>query len=145
MISRKYGTFVSSSRVVPCHRGQPLSLAEGRQGLAYVLMAIHAETLDLVHNLDSVILIRLLIVPQAEPQNSLADGGKEVIVVIQGTLGVEVFIGHTVCHFVCSGGGDIVGLSMIAWKQKAVSDPAIATMPNFCPSFELTFPSGSEF
>ena len=135
---------MSSSRVVPCHRDQSLSLAEGRQGLAYVLMAIHAETLDLVHNLDSVILIRLLIVPQAEPQNSLADGGKEVIIVIKGTLGVEVFIGHTVCHVVFSSGGDIVGSSMIACKQEAVSDLAIAMMQIFCSSFELTFSSGSE-
>lgn len=56
-------------------------------------MAVHAEALDLVHNLDSVIFSRLLLVPQVEPEDLLADGGEEIIVVVLSTLCVEVFIG----------------------------------------------------
>lgn len=107
MISRKYGILVSSNRVMPCHERQPTLLAGGRQLTAYVLMAIHAETLDLVHNLDSVIFSRLLVVSQTEPKNLLADGGEEVVIVILSTLGVEVFVGRTVCHVVCSSGRNV--------------------------------------
>lgn len=65
-------------------------------------MAVHAETLDLIDNLDSVIFSRLLVVPQVEPEDLLADGGEEVVVIILSTLSVEVLVGSTVCHVVCS-------------------------------------------
>ncbi len=101
MISRKNGILVSRSLVMPCHEGQSLLLADRRQRTAYVFMAIHAETLNFIHNLDSVILSRLLVVPQAEPENLLADGGEEVVFVFMSTLGVEVFVGCMVCHVAC--------------------------------------------
>ena len=104
MISRKYGILVSSNRVTPCHERQPTLLAGGRPLIAYILMAIHAETFDLVHNLDSVIFSRLLVVAQTEPKNLLADGGEEVVIIILSTLGVEVLIGRAVCHVLCASG-----------------------------------------
>lgn len=108
MISRKYGIFVSSNRVMPCHECQPTLLAYGRQAIAYVFMAVHAETLDLVHNLDSVIFSLLLVVPQVEPEDLLADRSEEVIIVILSTLGIEVFVGRTVCHVVRARGQNVV-------------------------------------
>lgn len=113
MISRKYGILVSSSRVMPCHERQPNLLAEGKQAIAYVLMAIHAETLDLVHNLDSVIFSSPLILLQVESKNLLADGGEQVVMVIFSALRVKVFVGCTVCHIECSSGRDVVKRMLI--------------------------------
>ncbi len=101
MISRKNGILVSRSRVMPCYKGQSPLLADGLQGTAYVSTAFHAETLNLIHNLDPVILGRLFFVSQAEPENLLANGGEEVVFVFLSTLGVKVFVGCMVCHVVC--------------------------------------------
>ena len=78
---------------MPCYKGQPPLLTDKRPGIAYVLMTIHAQTLDFIHNLDSVIFSRPLVIPQVEPKNLLADGGKEVVVIIPSTFSVEVLVG----------------------------------------------------
>ena len=110
MISRKNGIFVSSSRVIPYHKGQPPSLTDGRKRVAYVLMAVHAKTFNLVHNFDSVIFSRRLIIPQIKSKDLLADSGEKVVIVILCTLSAEVFVGCTICHIVCLSGGGVVRL-----------------------------------
>ena len=84
--------------------------------MAYVVMTVHTETLDLIHDLNSIVLARLLIVPQAKPKNSLANSGEEIVVVLEGTLGGQVLVGGMVCHAVCLGESAIGGLSVIAQK-----------------------------
>lgn len=108
MISRKNGILVSSSRVMPCHGRQSALLADGSQVITHVLMAIHAETFDLVHNFDSVVFSRILVIAQVESKNLLADRSEEVVVVILSSLGVEVLVGCTVCHVLCLRGEDVV-------------------------------------
>ena len=104
-------------------------------------MAIHTEALDLIHDLNSVILSRRLVVAQAKPKNLLANSGEEVVVVIQSTLGVEVLVGCTVCHVVKE--STVVRMLVVTCGRKAVSDPAAAKVRergDICPSCQLSFP-----